>query len=235
MNALARRQAEAIPARPTDLMPSLPPRVEQLIGERGPLAMDGNFRPTDRTSLPPVRLADTDVRACEDAVQRIDNAMRPADRNELVLELTRLSAHFPASRTETQWRVVIEDYLSELADYPRGAVLDAIRHHKRTGQYFPQLRELLAVCEPGKARLTTTRRRLLTLLHSHRTGQQPYRPAPQLGGMKMIGAAMPNARRTSPAPEKPDTKAEQEAERAEALRLGNGDLAAGYLKMMESA
>lgn len=29
--------------------------------------------------------------------------------------------------------------------------------------------------------------------------------------------------------------AEQEAERAEALRLGNGDLAAGYLKMMENA
>lgn len=235
MNVPARTQ-NATPASLTDSTLSLPPRVAHLIGANGPLEMDGNFRPMDRTSLPPVSLADTDLRACEDALRRVNAAMQPAERNELLLELTKLSAHFPANRTEQQWRVVIEDYLAELAAYPRTAVLEAIRQHKRTGQYFPQLRELLAMCEPEKARLQGIRRRLQTLLQSHKTGEKPFAPANAVP-LRSLGSVLgvPAKKAVETAQETQSVREQQDAEREEALRLGNGDLAAGYLKMMEQA
>lgn len=59
-----------------------------------------------------------------------------------------LSAHFPNSNSDSQWRVIIEDYTNELSEFPQDIVLEAMRMWKRQGRFFPKLSELFKLIDP---------------------------------------------------------------------------------------
>jgi hypothetical protein len=90
--------------------------------------------------------------------------LQPATPEFIVLELTRLAAHYPQNRTALQWQFVYEDMLDDLADTPPDIMRQAIREHRRTSVFFPKTSELLAIIEPLMGKRTWNLKRMQDLL-----------------------------------------------------------------------
>lgn len=99
-----------------------------------------------------------------DALAGVEQSLRPASRNEIVALITRLAAHFPVSdRSEAQWRIVIEDYAEDLAEYPSDILRAAVTQYRREGKWWPKVSEIRALADPELGRRQSMRHRLRVL------------------------------------------------------------------------
>lgn len=92
--------------------------------------------------------------------------MEPARRDDLVMLLTRLAAHFWSERGEAQWRIVFEDYAEDLAGYPFDIVYDGIQLYRKKGKWWPKVAELVSEIEPLWAQRQVQRQRLAQIAGS---------------------------------------------------------------------
>ena len=58
----------------------------------------------------------------------------------------RLANHRQQDRTETEWRMLFEDYCDDLAEFSEAHIEQAIREHRRTSQWFPAIAQIRARC-----------------------------------------------------------------------------------------
>jgi hypothetical protein len=81
------------------------------------------------------------------AIADLVRALRPAARDDLAVVLGRLLAHFySADRAEASYRLLFEDYLHDLGEFPLAVVEEAAREWRQTKVFWPKVAELLALC-----------------------------------------------------------------------------------------
>lgn len=106
-------------------------------------------------NLPP--LSDADRKRLSSELPRAlaghSEGLRPATPEQIVTDLTRLSLHFwQADRPANHFKMVIADYVHDLADVPADILQDAIRQIRQTCQWFPKLADIIAITAPALAR-----------------------------------------------------------------------------------
>lgn len=75
-------------------------------------------------------------------------AMRPANSQEIAVILGRLAAHFwHPDRPAEHHRMLFEDYICDLSEYPPGVIGEAARDWRRMERWWPRVAELRGRCE----------------------------------------------------------------------------------------
>lgn len=100
-----------------------------------------------------------------DTLAEFDAFLTPAPQAEIVALLTRLAVHFPVrGRSQSEWRIILEDFAEDLAPYPPDILRAAIAEYRQTGRYWPRPAELIALAAPALARRQRIRHRLMRAL-----------------------------------------------------------------------
>lgn len=126
----------------TAMMPRLPDSIRPLIdanehrdedtcGWRMPKKV-----PTDVIPLLPTTIAEH------------ERALQPGSLDELGIVLGRLLAHYHTpERGEASYRMLFEDYLDDLSEFPLAVVGEAARQWRRTKVFWPKVAELRELCD----------------------------------------------------------------------------------------
>ena len=91
---------------------------------------------------------------------RYERALRPAQRDEIILALSKLLAVLRVE-DDDGWKLRFETYAEDLADVPPDILHEALRHWRRTEKFWPTIAELLALTTPP----LNERRRVLDRLN----------------------------------------------------------------------
>ena len=117
------------------------------------------------------------------------------------------------------------------------AVIDPVKGLPSRSKWLPTIAEVAEALNGSRDEKPSERfERLARAQIAERMALTYDRKTPEERGafVRSLGADPDRRRQAVPERIYEQISSEQAAERAEALRLGNGDLAAGYLKMMES-
>lgn len=93
--------------------------------------------------IPPTPAEETELR---NYLTELDSQLEPADKKIIIGLLGRLANHRQQDRTETEWRMLFEDYCDDLAEFSEAHIEQAIREHRRTSQWFPAIAQIRARC-----------------------------------------------------------------------------------------
>jgi hypothetical protein len=93
-------------------------------------------------------LAKIDPAEMQAHIAALRASLVPAQREQIVMLLTRLAAHFWNDRGETQWKIVFEDYASDLAEMPLDILAEGIRRYRKAAKFWPKVSELLEHMTP---------------------------------------------------------------------------------------
>ena len=149
----------------------MPQRVQSL------LATDEHDDERRSAGLPPLaRLSDQDRPMVQLALLAVIEALTPCPMPQTLAILARLAAHFPvASRSEAQWRLILQDYASDLEDMPADIIEAGCAAYRRAGKWWPKSAELLEHMTGPLLERRRQRKRLERLLRSddRREADQP--------------------------------------------------------------
>lgn len=107
----------------------------------------------------------------EAEIGRIQLWLTPCPSDRILTLLSRLRLHCPMrDMSEDHARLVIEDYLADLATVPADLLETAVVTWRRRQKWFPSIAELLAACEPD------WRRRRAYTLRLRRAADTPREP-----------------------------------------------------------
>ncbi len=147
-------------------MPSSPPRPPSWASL---LWHDTQSRHLHRHVAPPSR------EALLAAIREAEWWLTSCPRPRLLELLSRLRLHCPMrDMAEAEARLLLEDYLTDLAEVPVDIIEAECIRWRRSQKWFPSIAELLAACEPDWSR----RRRYLHRLEQVRDAPPEPEPPP---------------------------------------------------------
>jgi hypothetical protein len=103
-------------------------------------------------------------------------AMQTANSREIAVVLGQLAVHFwHPDRPAEHHRMLFEDYIGDLSEYPIGIIAEAARNWRRTERWWPKLAELRERCETilRQRRKELARLRFLQWCSEHLDGRVP--------------------------------------------------------------
>ena len=154
---------------------SLPPVVRRLLENNQGAGDDAASSLTEWKSTAVDEVTAAIVRGAANACQQ---SLRPAPREFIIANLTRLSAHFWREAGETQWQIRFEDYTVDLSAMPTDIFLEGIAAYRRKGKFWPKVSELLIEMSPLLDDRKTKLWRLEQILEKYEGKKQA--PAPNV-------------------------------------------------------
>lgn len=126
-------------------MPSLPASLRQLVERE---TIDEKLDWADDAWRLPDRVP-AEMRPLLPAmIGEYQTAMQPANPREIAVVLGQLAVHFwHPDRPAEHHRMLFDDYISDLSEYPIGVIAEAARDWRRTERWWPKLAELRERCD----------------------------------------------------------------------------------------
>ena len=155
MNALTVKTEPPLP-RPTSEEP-----LPKLAGTPGLTLLR---RGTPFQILP--TLSPEEVEQARAAAREICASLTPARADEIAVFYEQLSLHYPQfPRSSAESRMVVENWLEDLADYPADLIAEACRRWRRSAEkFFPSPGQLLKHIEPMLKHRQALQRRAVDFL-----------------------------------------------------------------------
>jgi hypothetical protein len=90
--------------------------------------------------------------------------MTPADPDMIKAVIMRLTVtQRREDLPESAWKMIVEDFIGDLAKYPADIVAEAAARWRRTNKFFPTISEIVDLCDPPYSRRMKIGRRLRIL------------------------------------------------------------------------
>jgi hypothetical protein len=157
--AIAKKE-NALPL--TDSAPLLPEPLEHLTADGHHPTVCIGFHHSDWT--PPPRLTPGAKAHLPATLQAYRDSMRPADPDMIKAVIMRLTVtQRREDLPEGAWKIIVEDFIADLARYPADIIADAAVRWRRTNKFFPTISDMVSLCDPPYRSRTKTGRRLAIL------------------------------------------------------------------------
>jgi len=158
-NPIAKKE-NALP--PIGSAPLLPEPLKHLTADGHHPNVCIGFHHADWT--PPARLTDEEKAHLPDTLQAYRDSMRPADPDMIKAVIMRLTVtQRREDLPEGAWKIIVEDFIDDLARYPIDIITEAAVKWRRTNKFFPTISEIIELCGPEYQKRMRTGRRLAIL------------------------------------------------------------------------
>jgi len=154
-NPIAKKE-NALP--PIGSAPLLPEPLKHLTADEHRPRVCIGFHHADWT--PPARLTDEEKAHLPDTLQAYRDSMRPADPDMIKAVIMRLTVtQRREDLPEGAWKIIVEDFIDDLARYPIDIITEAAVKWRRTNKFFPTISDMVDLCDqPDKRRMKTLHR-----------------------------------------------------------------------------
>ena len=154
-NPIAKKE-NALP--PIGSAPLLPEPLKHLTADEHRPRVCIGFHHADWT--PPARLTDEEKAHLPDTLQAYRDSMRPADPDMIKAVIMRLTVtQRREDLPEGAWKIIVEDFIGDLARYPIDIITEAAVKWRRTNKFFPTISDMVDLCDqPDKRRMKTLHR-----------------------------------------------------------------------------
>ena len=158
-NPIAKKE-NALP--PIGSAPLLPEPLKHLTADEHRPRVCIGFHHADWT--PPARLTDEEKAHLPDTLQAYRDSMRPADPDMIKAVIMRLTiTQRREDLPEGAWKIIVEDFIDDLARYPIDIITEAAVKWRRTNKFFPTISDMVDLCNPPDKRRMKTLHRLKIL------------------------------------------------------------------------